>query len=694
MAYLTVTTQADVVDPGDGQLSLREAVAQANASAGADTIRFVAALQGQALVLTGGELLITDSLMIDGRGLEGHTTIDANHASRVLKITGGGTETTLAGLNITNGRSYNERGGGIFLGAQSGIELMDCIVSGNDTGDGTELSYGADGGGLFADKGSRLLVEGGSFSGNNAAPSGYYAFGHGGAIAADGSNVLIIRSSRIAGNFSSFGGGISVESGSTVTIETTSIVGNVARDSRSGGGGGISIVGSTIDVYRSSIASNNGNYYGGGIFSVSSDLTIDSTSIVGNHSRYGRDTSPQGGGVLSSGPTIIRNSTVTGNTIRNAADDARYIGGGAGISAGASLEMSNTIVAGNRILGLPGKGPDIFGTIAVSNGHNVLGSTVAGSNPGDRQDVPPALLFAQVDPATGGGKLAPSGVVPLKNAVTNPALSGADPLTARALDQTGVVRPLPAGSLSDLGAAELKQTLSTKTSTNNDVLAGTSTANNLLGYAGNDLLKGLGGADSMDGGEGSDVLEGGPGNDTLKGGLGVDLVTYPGPAKVTVDLAAKPAKAKRGGETNTLIGIEGAIGSDGADTFKGDINSNAFQGGLGKDTYTGGGGRDTYDFDKVQDSPAGAGRDVITDFVPGQDVIDLAGIDGDRTAPGNQGFRWVGQAALTASPPGQVGYYVSGNMTIIRVSNDADAAPEIEIQLNGTKTPTPGDFRF
>jgi hypothetical protein len=30
MAYLTVTTQVDVVDPGDGQLSLREAVAQAN----------------------------------------------------------------------------------------------------------------------------------------------------------------------------------------------------------------------------------------------------------------------------------------------------------------------------------------------------------------------------------------------------------------------------------------------------------------------------------------------------------------------------------------------------------------------------------------------------------------------------------------------------------------------------------------
>ena len=68
MAYLTVTTQADIVDPGDGKLSLREAVALANASAGADTIRFTAAVAGHVLVLTGGELKLTNSAAIDGRG--------------------------------------------------------------------------------------------------------------------------------------------------------------------------------------------------------------------------------------------------------------------------------------------------------------------------------------------------------------------------------------------------------------------------------------------------------------------------------------------------------------------------------------------------------------------------------------------------------------------------------------------------
>ena len=111
-----------------------------------------------------------------------------------------------------------------------------------------------------------------------------------------------------------------------------------------------------------------------------------------------------------------------------------------------------------------------------------------------------------------------------------------------------------------------------------------------------------------------------------------------------IDLSGTTDTAKRGGETDTLIGIEGALGSSGNDTFKGDALNNEFQGKTGKDTMTGGGGRDTWDFNDVADSPAGATRDVVTDFAPGQDVIDLAGIDADSTVPGNQSFRWVGKA--------------------------------------------------
>ena len=90
-AILTVTTLADIVDPGDGKLSLREAVAAANATPALDAIRFAPSLEGQTLVLTGGQLTVSQDLTIDGAGGTpgSQVTIDANRASRVLTITGG-----------------------------------------------------------------------------------------------------------------------------------------------------------------------------------------------------------------------------------------------------------------------------------------------------------------------------------------------------------------------------------------------------------------------------------------------------------------------------------------------------------------------------------------------------------------------------------------------------------------------------
>ena len=223
------------------------------------------------------------------------------------------------------------------------------------------------------------------------------------------------------------------------------------------------------------------------------------------------------------------------------------------------------------------------------------------------------------------------------------------------------------------------------------MLTGTAAANTINAVAGNDFLKGLGGKDTLNGGDGSDLLDGGTGNDKLNGGGGVDLVTFAGSAKVVFDLSAPTDTAKRGSETDTLTGIEGAIGSSAADVFKGNEFNNYFQGGNGKDTFTGGSGRDLYDFNAVAESGVGTTlRDVVTDFVHLGDDIDLAGIDANTIIAGNQAFRWVGTSTLTGA--GQVGYFTSGGNTIIRGSNDADAASEFEIQLNGSKTLTVDDF--
>ena len=159
-----------------------------------------------------------------------------------------------------------------------------------------------------------------------------------------------------------------------------------------------------------------------------------------------------------------------------------------------------------------------------------------------------------------------------------------------------------------------------------------------------------------------------------------------------VDLSTSTDTAKRGTETDTLTGIEGAIGSSAADTFKGDANANWFQGGLGKDTFTGGSGRDLYDFNAVAESGiTTTTHDVITDFDHLTDDIDLMGIDADSTVAGNQAFHWVGSAAFTGTP-GELGFFTSGGDTIIRASTDTDSPGEFQIRLTGMKALTVDDF--
>ena len=74
MADFVVTTLNDENDsgatvgsPGGDGLSLREAIALANDSAGRDNITFAADLEGT-IQLTGGELFVTDDLLISGDG--------------------------------------------------------------------------------------------------------------------------------------------------------------------------------------------------------------------------------------------------------------------------------------------------------------------------------------------------------------------------------------------------------------------------------------------------------------------------------------------------------------------------------------------------------------------------------------------------------------------------------------------------
>ncbi|MGD9510816.1 MAG: right-handed parallel beta-helix repeat-containing protein [Geminicoccaceae bacterium] len=637
MTTFTVTTADDVVNAGDGLLSLREALQAANATARADRVTFAPGLAGERLVLSQGELTITSDVSVLGRDV----VIDGAGAGRVLAVRGAATEAELSDLTITGGDLVDNDsqrpfdGGGALVEAGAALALRRCTFVDNGAVSGGAISAGL---------GSRLEIVDSDFISNAAV---YDA----GAIRALGADVRI-ADSRISYNSAESAGGILVEAGGSLLIER-----------------------STIDHNRS--------YYAAGVLLDASSGTIADSTVASNRALNSYDTA--GGLTARGGSLAIRNSTITANL----ADSYFAVAGG--VVATGTLDIANSIVVGNVITGHLSSHlvtADLSGTITSSDGHNLFGSDVAGSVSGDREGIAASAIFAAIDPATGGGLLSASGIVPLLNSIANPTLSGADPLAASATGQLGgTPRPQPAGSLPDIGSIEINQPLSTSPSADNDVLTGGGGANAINGLAGADYLKGLGGKDTLRGGEGGDLLDGGAGNDRLYGDAGIDLVSYGGSSKVTLDLGT--GKAKRGGETDTLHDIEGAIGSTRNDVLKGDGDDNWFQGGLGKDSFTGRGGRDLYDYDGTAESRPGA-RDVIKDFAHLTDKLDLMGIDADTTVAGNQTFHWVGTDPL--SGPGEVGFFTSGGNTIVQASTDADAGAEFALQLTGIKALTATDF--
>lgn len=94
MATFTVDTTADTVDAGDGLLSLREALALADADpATADTVVFDGSVQGKTIVLAGSQLTVGTDVTIDGAA---GVTLDADERSRVLQVQGVGTRCRIA----------------------------------------------------------------------------------------------------------------------------------------------------------------------------------------------------------------------------------------------------------------------------------------------------------------------------------------------------------------------------------------------------------------------------------------------------------------------------------------------------------------------------------------------------------------------------------------------------------------------
>ncbi|MBV4484135.1 retention module-containing protein [Pseudomonas sp. SWRI153] len=229
----------------------------------------------------------------------------------------------------------------------------------------------------------------------------------------------------------------------------------------------------------------------------------------------------------------------------------------------------------------------------------------------------------------------------------------------------------------------------TLTGTAGDDILVAGAGNNIINAGdGNDVLTAGSGNNEMHGGAGNDLLYSGAGNDLLDGGTGSDTASYAhATAGVTVNLGLLAAQNTLGAGTDTLTGIENLIGSNFNDSLTGDGNSNVINGGLGNDFLNGGGGDDVLiggpgnntltggaGADTFQWLKGNSGHDLITDFTPGADKLDLSQL-------------LQGENGSTASLDDYLHFTVSGSgasvMTSIDVSAMAGATPNQTIDLAG-----------
>ena len=203
---------------------------------------------------------------------------------------------------------------------------------------------------------------------------------------------------------------------------------------------------------------------------------------------------------------------------------------------------------------------------------------------------------------------------------------------------------------------------------------------------------------------------GGAGADVLLGDIGIDTVSYAtSSAGVQMSLASGDglggdAQGDNINEFENLIGsaFGDELGGDdganilsglaGADELDGGSGSDLLDGGAGGDVLTGGFGADTFDFNSVAHSRASA-VDSIGDFVEGLDKIDLATIDANRGAAGDQAFSFIGTNGFSGTA-GELRFEVAGILTTVQGDVNGDSMADLQIVLFDPTALSAGDFNL
>lgn len=366
-AVFNVTTPLDVINPSDGLLSLREAVLQANASNGPDTIVLPADTHSLAIAGSGednaltGDLDLSGGLNIRGAGA-GLTFIDGAGQDRIFDIREGATVTVTdvtirGGAEAWGGAISNlgdltirdatltgnsaQAGGAIYTGSsfahgRGGVTIQRSILSNNT----------AVGGGAIWNDFSTLTINGSTLSGNSAVGGGF-----GGGAIYNGGSMSITDSSLLANHTDGPGGAIYTGSTDRYSghghhwLEVDQVLSNctLADNSAEYVGGAIYVqYGTQFSINHCTLTHNSSAMAGGGIYvdSIETTLTMNDCTLTSNSA------AGSGGAIGGVGNIILHSTTLSGNSAAE----------GGGISVGGFLTLDGCVVTGNTAQ----HGGDIF----------------------------------------------------------------------------------------------------------------------------------------------------------------------------------------------------------------------------------------------------------------------------------------------------------------------------------------------
>lgn len=269
---------------------------------------------GSPLEITGGTISDNTTTLGDGGGVYAQ----------------GNNSLIMEDVTIENNISDTHNGGGIFVLDNDGAEFTSVVVTENK-------APLFDGGGIFIKDSTGVTMTDMSIT-LNEAPSR-----DGGGIRGTTAGITI-TASDVSENTAEYGAGISVNQSSNITVNNTTITGNIC-DNR---GGGLNIDSGTIfTLTDSQITDNEASLGAGGIINGSTFILGDDSGTEVEVS--GNIASQSGGGFRVENNTImtVTNTNIIDNEVTGSLTPGSYHGGGLYLESSALVTISGGSISDN-----------------------------------------------------------------------------------------------------------------------------------------------------------------------------------------------------------------------------------------------------------------------------------------------------------------------------------------------------------